>query len=227
MEQTPPSTDRRRQKVHHFNEPGHAHFLTFSCYRRLPLLSKDRSCGWLIEAIQAARGKHGFDLWAWVVMPEHVHLLLWPREPNYCMKAILADIKRPVGQEAIAWLEANHSEFLARLPSAIGTVRIDDSGRRDPAKTEMSLIRTLHIRFWSTSTIIRCDEVLWVCRNTGPGRVPAIGPARETRRLRRIKRFRASPCSSRNTPATRLLHCFCEAVAHMHTRERQYVPNVP
>jgi len=108
-------TEVRRKTVHHFDEAGHAHFLTFSCYRRLPLLSKDRSRGWLIEALQAARNKHRFDLWGWTIMPEHVHLLLWPRHAGYRTSAILADIKRPVGQRAIAWLEANHPEFLARL----------------------------------------------------------------------------------------------------------------
>jgi len=34
---------RRRKRVRHFDEAGHAHFLTFSCYRRMPLLCKDRS----------------------------------------------------------------------------------------------------------------------------------------------------------------------------------------
>ena len=48
-------------------------------------------------------------------MPEHVHMLVWPRRPDDRMRAILADIKRPVGQKAIAWLEANHPEFLASL----------------------------------------------------------------------------------------------------------------
>jgi len=115
MEKFAPATDRRRKKVCHFDELGHAHFLTFSCYHRLPLLGKDRSRGWLIEAIQSARQKHRFDLWGWVMMPEHVHLLIWPREPDYRIRSILADIKRPVGQEAIPWLEANHPEFLARL----------------------------------------------------------------------------------------------------------------
>jgi putative transposase len=81
----------------------------------LPLLSKDRSRQWLIDAIHKARQKHGFHLWAWVIMPEHVHLLLWPREAGYKMRQILADIKRPVGEIAIAWLEANHPEFLIRL----------------------------------------------------------------------------------------------------------------
>jgi len=41
------TTERRRKKVRHYDEPGDAHFLTFSCYRRMPLLSKDRSRMWL------------------------------------------------------------------------------------------------------------------------------------------------------------------------------------
>jgi putative transposase len=105
----------RRKKVQHFDEPGDAHFLTFSCYRRMALLSKDRTCRWLAEAIADARTKHGFDLWAWVLMPEHVHLLLWPRRPAYETARILADIKRPVGQNAVRWLQGNCSVFLERL----------------------------------------------------------------------------------------------------------------
>ena len=107
--------ERRRKNVRHYDEPGDAHFLTFSCYRRMPLLGKDRSRIWLIESLRAARQKHAFDLWAWVVLPEHVHLLIWPRLPGYETKRILADIKRPVGQKAVAWLEAESPAFLQRL----------------------------------------------------------------------------------------------------------------
>ncbi len=114
MEQDPFLNRSATKRVRHYDEPNHAHFLTFSCYRRLPLLIKDRSRHWLIEALQAARQKHRFDLWGWVIMPEHVHLLLWPR-PGCRTQTILADIKRPVGQQAIHWLEANHPDFLERL----------------------------------------------------------------------------------------------------------------
>jgi putative transposase len=107
--------ERQRKTVRHYDEPGDAHFLTFSCYRRIPLLSKDRSRRWLVDALQDARQKHGFDLWAWVIMPEHVHLLIWPRAPGHKIERILADIKRPVGQNAIAWLESRAPSFLARL----------------------------------------------------------------------------------------------------------------
>ncbi len=113
-----PGTDGnlgRRKRVRHFDEGGDAHFLTFSCYHRLPLLSKDRTRNWFVEALQASRQKYRFDLWAWVIMPEHVHLLIWPRRPKYKTGLILADIKRPVGQRAIAFLAEHSPDFLERL----------------------------------------------------------------------------------------------------------------
>lgn len=104
-----------RKKVRHYDEPNHAHFLTFSCYRRWPLLSKDRTRWMLVESIEEARAKHSFHLWGWVIMPEHVHLLVWPRKAGDKMSIILADIKRPVGQKAIAWLVEHRSRFVERL----------------------------------------------------------------------------------------------------------------
>jgi len=106
---------KRRKQVQHFDEPGHAHFLTFSCYGRMALLGKDRTRLWLVDAIDEARAKHQFDLWAWVFMPEHVHMLIWPRQTAYETKKILADIKRPVGQKAIGWLKRNSPTYLKRL----------------------------------------------------------------------------------------------------------------
>src|SRR5437899_12347364 len=104
-----------RNTVKHYDVPGQAHFVTFSCYRRWPLLSKDRSRWWFVRALENARRRHDFDLWAWVLMLEHVHLLLWPRQPVYSMAKILASIKKPVGARAIAYLRAHAPDFLERL----------------------------------------------------------------------------------------------------------------
>src|SRR5260370_33310504 len=49
-----------------YNEPGHAHELTFTCYNRFRFLSSDRTCGWLAEAIEKARAELDFALWAFV-----------------------------------------------------------------------------------------------------------------------------------------------------------------
>jgi putative transposase len=98
-----------------FNEPGHAHELTFSCYQRLPLLSRDRTRLWLAQAIDAARHRLQFDLWAYVFMPEHVHLLVYPRRPDYRISSILWRIKQPVALRAVYFLAKHSSEWLARL----------------------------------------------------------------------------------------------------------------
>ena len=105
----------RRKGVRHFDLPGDAHFLTFSCFHRLPLLNKDRTRRWLLESIAEARVRHNFHLWAWVIMPEHVHLFIHPCKSNYEMAAILSSIKRPVGEKAIAYLSTRKSQFLERL----------------------------------------------------------------------------------------------------------------
>lgn len=105
-----------RKKKKTYDVPGHAHFLTYSCNQRLPLLSKDRSRGWVIETIESARAKFDFDLWAYVLMPEHVHLLIHPRQPEYEMKRILAALKRPVSARAKAYLlDTGNLVWLRRL----------------------------------------------------------------------------------------------------------------
>jgi putative transposase len=104
-----------RKRCRRYDEPGHAHELTFSCYRRLPLLSRERTCCWLAEAIATARQRLAFRLWAYVFMPEHVHLLIHPRDREYRIKVILWRIKRPVGCKAIAFLERNAPQWLLHL----------------------------------------------------------------------------------------------------------------
>ncbi len=103
---------RRRRAI---NEPGHAHELTFSCYRRYQFLSAERTCEWLAAAIERAKTKHDFALWAFAFMPEHVHLIIQPRRPIDSISAILQVIKQPVGQRAVAFLEANASQWLPRI----------------------------------------------------------------------------------------------------------------
>ncbi len=66
-----------------YNIPGHAHELTFTCFRRFQLLSRERTCRWPIDAVGRARSCHAFDIWAYVIMPEHVHLLIFPRGESY------------------------------------------------------------------------------------------------------------------------------------------------
>ena len=66
-----------RKTIRHFEEPGHLRELTFSCYRRIPLLTNDEWRRRLARAIDAANIEAGMQLVAFVFMPEHVHLLVY------------------------------------------------------------------------------------------------------------------------------------------------------
>jgi putative transposase len=68
---------KRRQR---FNLPKQARELTFSCYRKYPFLQSDRTREWFREALEDARKKFAFQIWAYVLMPDHVHLLVYPNE---------------------------------------------------------------------------------------------------------------------------------------------------
>jgi putative transposase len=105
----------REHRRRSFDEPGHAHGLTFSCYRRIRFLRAERPCRWLAAAVEAARRRMGFDLWAFVFMPEHVHLIVRPHDPGARVAAVLKAIKQPVGRRAIGHLERHAPRWLPRL----------------------------------------------------------------------------------------------------------------
>ena len=55
---------------------GHLHFITFTCYRRLPLLRSVRARNVFVNILDQVRDRYGFSLVGYVVMPEHIHLLI-------------------------------------------------------------------------------------------------------------------------------------------------------
>jgi putative transposase len=105
----------QRKLCKRYNIPRHAHYLTFSCFQRRPLLTKDRSRQWLLRAIRRARLIHEFHIWAWVIMPEHVHLILWPQRESYSISEILYSIKKPVTNAALRYVRRHAPAFLASM----------------------------------------------------------------------------------------------------------------
>ena len=63
-------------RLKRYQHDGHLHFLTFSCYRRLPFLDDDPSRICVEKVLETYRQKHHFDIHGYVLMPEHVHLLV-------------------------------------------------------------------------------------------------------------------------------------------------------
>ena len=55
---------------------GFLHFITFSCYRRLPFLQPQPQRDLFLRILEEVRRSYRFVVAGYVVMPEHVHLLL-------------------------------------------------------------------------------------------------------------------------------------------------------
>jgi putative transposase len=57
-------------------EGGELHFVTFSCFHRLGYLEKAGLRDLFEDALQKAHSRYRFEVLGYVVMPEHVHLLV-------------------------------------------------------------------------------------------------------------------------------------------------------
>ena len=55
---------------------GSLHFITWSCYRRRPLLGNPARRDLLLAVLELIRIRYRFVVIGYVVMPEHVHLLI-------------------------------------------------------------------------------------------------------------------------------------------------------
>ena len=59
-----------------FHESGQSHFITFSCYHRHPLFAEPATRGVFELALERVRLSFGLRVYGYVIMPEHVHLLV-------------------------------------------------------------------------------------------------------------------------------------------------------
>ena len=59
-----------------YEHTGSFHFLTFSCYHRLQYLAAAEACDLFEDALERVRQRYRFVVAGYVVMPEHVHLLI-------------------------------------------------------------------------------------------------------------------------------------------------------
>ena len=73
-----------------YQQCGCFHFVTFSCYRRLPYLGMESARNLFERALEMMRKRYEFVVCGYVVMPEHVHLLVSEPKKALLSKAIQA-----------------------------------------------------------------------------------------------------------------------------------------
>jgi len=81
---------------------GSLHFITWSCYRRKPLLYNPARRDLLLTALELVRVRYRFAVIGYVVMPEHVHLLIsepWIGDPSRIIQAVKLSVSRRLAIE--------------------------------------------------------------------------------------------------------------------------------
>ena len=83
-----------------YQESGDLHFVTFTCYRREALLMSAHTKRLVERALEQARRQYGFWVSGYVIMPEHVHLLISEPERAPLATALQA-VKQSVARRLI------------------------------------------------------------------------------------------------------------------------------
>jgi putative transposase len=73
-----------------YQQTGDLHFVTFSCYQRKPYLGSAKARDVFLEALETMRLRYEFWVSGYVVMPEHIHLLVSEPEKASLSKALQA-----------------------------------------------------------------------------------------------------------------------------------------
>lgn len=140
---------RKRLRRRESTGPGSSpRFLTFSCYRRLQLFGTPALRDVFVESCSRAYEKGEFLLVAWVVMPEHIHLLVTPR-PRVSWVPIAAGIKTSVSKRILRRWQQNNAPILQHLRDSKGQLHFWQPGGgfdrnvRDQAELEKE-IRYIH-----------------------------------------------------------------------------------
>ena len=79
---------------------GHHHFVTFSCYRRQPFFAEAETRNLFETSLEAVRRKYRFTIDSYIVMPEHVHLLV-SEPPDVTLSVALQALKISVSRRSL------------------------------------------------------------------------------------------------------------------------------
>ena len=87
------------RRLHRHYGGGHLHFITSSCYHQRPLLGTTAKRNLFLRILEQVRRRYSFVVVGYVVMPEHIHLLISEPErgtPSTVMQVVKQRFARRV-----------------------------------------------------------------------------------------------------------------------------------
>jgi len=105
----------RRKNLPKFNDSSYVHFATTATYKNRPYFGDEGFCRILLEELDSYSNKYSFTLTGYVIMPDHVHLLVWwdrGERPELSISKIMQGIKGVTARRIIDLMVANRLEHL-------------------------------------------------------------------------------------------------------------------
>ncbi|MGB0768454.1 MAG: REP-associated tyrosine transposase [Phycisphaeraceae bacterium] len=116
---------RTLKRYEHRNE---VRYLTCSCYKQLALFKNRAIRDQFVEHLRMTQEDFDFRLYAWVLMPEHFHLLIRPAEIEQAIAPMLRRLKAGLAKRVIQrWRELD-APILGRLTDQQGATRFWQRG---------------------------------------------------------------------------------------------------
>jgi putative transposase len=101
-------------RLHRYYGTGYLHFITTSCYQRAPWLGGRDNRNLFLRVLEQVRRRYDVVVVGYVVMPEHVHLLL--KEPNRANPSVVMQaLKQGFARRLLRRLRAANHPRQGRL----------------------------------------------------------------------------------------------------------------
>lgn len=140
-----------------YQETGDLHFITFSCYQRRPLLSTPHSRRVFEQTLEDVRRWYGVCVKGYVVMPEHIHLLLGEPERS-SLRVVLQMLKQIASQKLKPGVSAVAGK--AAAPKRFWQVRYYDFNVRTHKK-QIEKLRYIHRNPVGRGLVAKPEDWQW------------------------------------------------------------------
>jgi len=155
-----------------YNIQNDIHFVTTNTSNRLPIFKDDRCCQILIDNLKFYRNKYQLKYFGYVIVPDHIHILIWfdlEKYPELTISKIIQGIKSYTAKEIIEYYHSRRQE-----PPLLSEKRIEQglySSRCEKninlsRRQEPPLLLGKRIEQWLYSS--RCEKNINLSRRQEP-----------------------------------------------------------
>jgi putative transposase len=97
-----------------YDDELHAHFVTFSCYRRRRLLDDDRPKRVVLGVLNSQLARRNASCVGFVVMPDHVHAIVWFPIPGQ-LSVFMQQWKRLTSHHIGRWVRGRFVRYAEKM----------------------------------------------------------------------------------------------------------------